>query len=517
MTTEARHHEHSQTGTSRIWLLLLCLAGIVFRLRQYFYSKSMWLDELSLASQIIKRSFSDLLLSPLGHHQVAPPGYLVLTKLSVLISGKSEYSLRAISILAGITGVIIAWRMADKIFHTQKARAAFICLVGLSPILALYSAEGKQYGVDACITLLIVAITAQPGPMVHRWKSLLLTGVLAVLFSHPSVFVLFAAGILMLMEPESRANGRARLTALGVPAVWAAIFIFMLCTSLESSSGDSRLQRYWRHAFSPLPITSLEDLRWYGSFLLNLMQVSFGVARRYGNGTGTQYFAGANILLSLLMAAGAWRLFAINRRLALMAGLTFLTIILASSFHLYPLRGRLLIFVVPFVYLCTASAFEYRFKSGALLSFAGAVILTLTHFRAATEGFVSPYNLPDAKSVMQCAAEQMQENDMFLIPRSSMSTFAFYRDRYKMKRINTRNLANISPTKAAGKKGLTKTLGMLQYRGGRWWIFIFQRVQRTDANLRPVFERNKIIATCTATGAKAYLLDAGTPAQGLQQ
>src|SRR5881392_4485369 len=66
----------------RIAKALIAL-GIVLRLARYLANRSLWLDEVLLARNILDRSFTGL-LAPLDLNQAAPIGFLMLQKLAVV-------------------------------------------------------------------------------------------------------------------------------------------------------------------------------------------------------------------------------------------------------------------------------------------------------------------------------------------------------------------------------------------------------------------------------------------------
>lgn len=77
----------------RILLWLLVGLGILLRLAQYLYNRSLWIDEAALALNIRDRSFSELFY-PLDYAQAAPIGFLIVEKLFYQTLGHSEYVLR---------------------------------------------------------------------------------------------------------------------------------------------------------------------------------------------------------------------------------------------------------------------------------------------------------------------------------------------------------------------------------------------------------------------------------------
>ena len=52
----------------------LLLVGAGLRLWRYFANASLWIDEIALAENVLRRPLSALLRQPLALDQVAPPG-----------------------------------------------------------------------------------------------------------------------------------------------------------------------------------------------------------------------------------------------------------------------------------------------------------------------------------------------------------------------------------------------------------------------------------------------------------
>ena len=73
--------------------------GVVLRAWHYLDNRSLWQDEARLARNIADRSWLEL-LEPLRHQQAAPPGFLLLEKLSVSVLGVGEPALRLAPLLA---------------------------------------------------------------------------------------------------------------------------------------------------------------------------------------------------------------------------------------------------------------------------------------------------------------------------------------------------------------------------------------------------------------------------------
>ena len=118
------------------------------------FNRSLWLDEALLADNILTRNLRQL-FAPLDHNQAAPFGFLLAEKVLGRWLGYSEYVLRAIPLVAGITSVILFLSIARRILAPRAVPIA-ISLFAIAPPLIYYSSELKQYSSDTAIGLLIV-------------------------------------------------------------------------------------------------------------------------------------------------------------------------------------------------------------------------------------------------------------------------------------------------------------------------------------------------------------------------
>jgi len=131
--------------------MIICF-GIVLRLRQYLFNRSLWLDEALLTLNIISRSFLEL-LQPLDYRQGAPIGFLFLEKLAVQLFGNSEYVLRLFPFLCGIISLFLFYKVATHYINIKAVLIA-LGLFAISGWLVYYSSEVKQYSSDVAIVLL---------------------------------------------------------------------------------------------------------------------------------------------------------------------------------------------------------------------------------------------------------------------------------------------------------------------------------------------------------------------------
>jgi hypothetical protein len=94
-----------------VWIFVVI--GVLLRLRQFLFDRSLWLDESSLALNIIHRSPIEL-LSPLDYNQGAPLGFLLLEKFATSFLGTSEFALRLLPFVCGILSIFLFKQAASR-------------------------------------------------------------------------------------------------------------------------------------------------------------------------------------------------------------------------------------------------------------------------------------------------------------------------------------------------------------------------------------------------------------------
>ena len=115
-------------ATTLSWLIIGF--GVTVRCVQYLAHRSLWLDEVSLALNIVPRTFPQL-LKPLDYEQGAPLGFLMVEKTIVHMFGSSEYALRFFPLLSGIVSLFIFYAMV-KLLLTPEASIIALVLFSFS-------------------------------------------------------------------------------------------------------------------------------------------------------------------------------------------------------------------------------------------------------------------------------------------------------------------------------------------------------------------------------------------------
>lgn len=408
-------------------LVVACVAaGLALRTFCYARNQSLWIDEAFLALNVVYRTVPEL-AEPLDLNQGAPLGYLLVCKYAVKALGSGEQALRLPSFVAALVGFAAFIPLAYRALPPAAARIA-VCLFALSPYLIAYSAEFKQYELDATVAIVLTAI----GLPVWRnqagtWRlvGFAAAGVVAVWLSHPAAFVLGGVGMAALADAAARRDRAALLARLGVVASWLVSFGLCYALFLRKLGANEFLLEYWAGQFMPFPPTSPGDLAWVVDHFLKLFEKPGGL-------TSAEFATGglaatAFLLAALVQARRDWRL------LVALVGPLVLALA-ASAVHKYPFAGRLLLYAVPAMLLTVAygaAVIAARLNDAARW---GAVV-------ALGVLFVSPVaecrwllktqpHAEDAREAIAHVHANWQPGDRVYVYYGAVPAFAYYHPRY---------------------------------------------------------------------------------------
>jgi len=313
--------------------------GAALRLWQYLGNAGLWLDELAVADNVIGRPLRVLLTQPLADGQVAPPGFLIVSRAMVVAFGPNEYALRLFPLLCSLGALLLFARIATRVLREPGAVLA-VALFALTPVVALYAAEAKQYATDLLVTVGLTELVLRwlEQPTRRRTVALALSGAIAPFFSQPAVLVAAGLGAALLLGAPRRERRRLLLPL----ALWAiAAGASVLYARARMSSGLlAYMQWFWRDGFLPRPVTSVEDALWPVRALRDVFQLLLGYPWAWA-----------------YLALAGWGLVNLLRRAKVSALVVVFPVaitLLAAIVHSYPFLLRLVLFVVPALLLLVA-------------------------------------------------------------------------------------------------------------------------------------------------------------------
>ncbi len=410
------------------WPVLLVLAGMAPRLRQFFEARPLWMDEALLAGNILDRSSLGL-FGPLDHAQVAPPGYLLLLKGSVALFGATEYAVRLPSLVAGLLALVLLAVLTLRMMPSLTAVVA-LAFFAISGHLIYYASECKPYSVDVAVTLLLLwlalSLAFRERLDAGRWTLFAVAGMAAPWFSFPALFSLAAmAGVLGIDALRARRFGRLAAYAVA-GALWGVSFLALYFLNIKPVQAHGAtmnyMAEYWQYgqAFLPFPPRSLQDLTWFRSRFLLFFDNPGGFLM-----TGLAGFA------FLAGAASAWGR---DRRVFwLVAGPLFVGLAVSATGK-YPFHGRMTLYLAPclFVFLgegVARLAVELRGRAVwvALLLFA---MLFATQGAQAVKVTLRPKSHHELNRALAHIEAQWQPGDLLYMRHEEGIAFRFCRHRY---------------------------------------------------------------------------------------
>jgi hypothetical protein len=122
--------------------VIIVVMSIIVRIVMYIKCRSLWLDEASLATSIVSRSFFELLVPPLLKMQSAPVLYVITVKIICSILGYSEFSLRIFSFFSFLGLLFCEIKLLKNALNLDNYKTAFvIAMTALLPVYIYYSNE----------------------------------------------------------------------------------------------------------------------------------------------------------------------------------------------------------------------------------------------------------------------------------------------------------------------------------------------------------------------------------------
>jgi hypothetical protein len=408
--------------------------GIALRLWQYFAATSLWLDELAVAQNVISQRLPQLLFHPLAWDQVAPKGFLAAEKLSASLFGANELALRLFPLLCSIAA-LIAFAQVSRIVLGVAAPIAVLFFAFAGPLVD-YAARVKQYSSDVAASVLLLWLALELHHAVRPEKRFLhiagAAGATIVWFSQPAVLVLAGLGIgLLLIKIRKRGVSRS-LRLWPLPAWWGISAVAAIAASYASVTPETRhaiaaTYNYW---ISGLPPTSL----WSAiRHLWPLNQISGLIAR---GGQSSLAYPFAHLVLFFAFA-GACLLFRRDWRIALLVFAPAGVAILAALARQYPFSDRLILFLLPGLFLALAEAINWICRQIAVRSpFAGAAALVIFSLPAVTPILKEPppWRIDDVKSALAYLQQQRHFGDLVYIYYDAVPAVSFYGPQYGLAR-----------------------------------------------------------------------------------
>jgi hypothetical protein len=340
-------------------------------------NRAMWLDEGMLRGNIVGVPIFEF-YAPLVSHQLAPFGFLILQRALATFVGTRNYVLRFLPLSAGIAALYLFSMLAPRILSPRAALVALV-LFACSDDLIYYSSEMKPYSLDLAASVAVTLAACRvlgrtPSPRAVVWLAVLAAA--APWFSFPSAFIVAGCGAVLVLDALLDGRLGAALIWINVGLVWMASFLVALQASRTMLSLDTPMYAFWDFAFLPLSLSpGRDDLFKAAGLLLEIFVNPLNVLTPGRTQLGV-------ILPLMLLILGSLSLARRSPRIFLLLVAPIGLAIVASVYRHYPFHGRLVLGLVPALFLLIAEGTEWiarRFGSRSQIVYKLVVLVLIAY------------------------------------------------------------------------------------------------------------------------------------------
>jgi uncharacterized membrane protein len=390
----------------------------------------LWVDEAKLALNIVDSSFVDLMGPLLNPPQFAPIGFVLSTKLLTQIFFENEFTLRLLPLTSGIIAIFIFYAICKRILD-YKSMLMAVSFFSISEYLIHYSAEFKQYSSDVFFSLLLVYLVLKTSEETKPLKkyvyilSLGFLGILSIFFSYPAAIILFVTGCYLAYIYLKARENNLLLTVAILSLFWFLAFLFNYMYFIMGSPVFIHgIHDFWRSGFLPFPPASAADIVQY----LNIVNEVFGQNPLKLFYPGLIFFCFISGCIIGIKNK--------DRRLILIMAPIFSTIIL-SIFNKYPLKGRLILFLSPFLIILISIGLSYiyqiLFREKKVLAIVLMILIFLLPVTYQFYRLTVPNKGEEIKEVLTYYRNNRDHDSLLYVYYGGIDAFRFYKKSYEIK------------------------------------------------------------------------------------
>lgn len=406
------------------WLALgAVLVGAALRGWQWWLGTTFFIDELAVLHNLTARPLGQLLLGPLAEAQVAPPLFLLAEKACLVAFGTSERALRLPSLLASLAALLLLWTIARRVLDEPLVPLALLTFA-VAFTFVYYSSQAKQYASDVAISLLVLELALRlraAAPPSRRFGGVAAgAGLVLPFYSQASLMVFAGCGaalVLLASLDPGRPRLRATLAVVGAWAVGSGLSVALSLAILQPTT-RAYMRFFWREGLLPLsahlPVVFASEL-----------------AERWANGLGWPHPTSIWVALTLLGAGLLWRQ---RGEVALLLLAPWLVSGLASVLQQFPLRARLMDFLVPsmilFLFVALQAAVRWARRRSRALAAALLALCAGPVLYATTRNNLPPYCAEDAQPLYEQLARVRRPHDAVYAYYGAGQTLRWYGPQY---------------------------------------------------------------------------------------
>lgn len=433
-----------------ILAILIVLLAVVVRSFAFGLNNIFEDDETRFLLQIMDINFLSCFL-PLGGGQSAPVVFVLIEKILLHISNSSELILKSISYLASIISIFFFYKLSDKFFDRKYSILVALFLFAVNYRLVFFSSIVKPYSIDILIGVLCIYYLSDITISKLSNKKLVALGITLCTLPFISLTSLFFIGALFLKNIvyDFKNSKKTFISILPFILIFVIYYIFNLGPS--KADLDLNFPNYWQDGFitfKNIIIILVNEFRYIFSpntvvlFELIIFFIGFYYCAKRKDEI-TQY-----VSFVLFLA------------------------IVASILHLYPISGRVSLYLIPIAILISTKAIDsLNFKKVStyfILFFTIIGFIAYNPFYIKTLFEKQSYVRYSPKVLLFDLKEKYNNKiDTIIVNGASASGFAFYSKKYDFA---PKRAYEIPSQKEGNKDELIKYLNSLP--SGRYWFYL---------------------------------------------
>lgn len=397
---------------------MIILLGVLLRLKGLLINPSMGHDECALAWNIKFKNYADF-FGILRFMQMAPPFFMIATKITTKIFGFSDTSLRILPFLAGIGSIIAFYFLSLRTLKLTSCVLWATFFFSINIQLINYSFEFKPYNFDVFFTIICLIFFIDLNLEKLSIKKAVFYGTLLALVpwcSFVSVFIIIGGFLNLLIKNKIKPDWPKK-TALILPIIISSL-VYLKLYLINNYTG-THMVNYWQNNFvtaNPLFFLYLlvENIRYF-------------------------FFPIQYILFSLILLIWGIKLYAQEKSSFLnISIISFVLFIIASFFHIYPFFNRLVLFLIPIFLLLIIkpldlASFDKKFKLFIILFL---LFFTLCPQIISTYKYIHTQSISKGehpREMMGYMVKNLKINDVIYVNDLSNTEFMYYSSFYKIK------------------------------------------------------------------------------------
>jgi hypothetical protein len=403
--------------------------GIFLRLYRYLSNSSLWVDEAKLALNVVNSSFSDLLGPLMNPPQFAPVGFVLLTKCLTGVFFENELTLRLVPLISGILSIFLFFSICKKILD-QKSLLIALLFFSISELLIQYSSEFKQYSSDVFFSLLLLYMALridEEAAGTNKVISILILGfigMISLFFSYPITLILCVTGCYLIYNLYESGQKRQMFLVIITSSVWFCAFLVIYkLFVIDSPAFDKGLHDFWQGGFLAFPPSSTKDVRQY-----------FEIVKEVFGDNPLKFFYPGLIFFGFISGCIGGAISKDRRFILILAPIILMVIL--SILGVYPIKGRMILFLSPFLIIFISVGFSRIFEMVAKDSKAVASVLIVIIFLQPIIYQIYRIKTPrmgeEIKEVLTYYQENRTNSECLYVYYGGQDAFQFYKKRFRI-------------------------------------------------------------------------------------